>query len=45
MKSFLDIGGKTPEEIVISIVAEIISAKKGKLGTFRKKGVTKIVTE
>ena len=27
----LDIGAETPEEIAISVVAEIIAAKKGKL--------------
>ncbi len=35
----LDIGGETPEEIAISIAAEIISAKKGKLEALKKKGV------
>ena len=32
----LDIGGETPEEIAISIAAEIIAAKKGKLEGFKK---------
>ncbi len=32
----LDIGGETPEEIAISIAAEIIAAKKGKLDSFKK---------
>ncbi len=32
----LDIGGETPEEIAISIAAEIIAAKKGKLHAFKK---------
>jgi len=34
----LDIGGETPEEIAISIAAEIIAVKKGKLETLKKKG-------
>ncbi len=34
----LDIGGETPEEIAISIAAEIIAAKKGKLVS-NKKGI------
>lgn len=41
----LDIGGETPEEIAISIAAEMISAKKGKLETLKKKGVMQNVTE
>ena len=41
----LDIGGETPEEIAISIAAEMISVKKGKLETLKKKGVMKDVTE
>jgi xanthine/CO dehydrogenase XdhC/CoxF family maturation factor len=41
----LDIGGETPEEIAISIAAEIISAKKGKLEALKKKGVMHNVTE
>jgi xanthine dehydrogenase accessory factor len=41
----LDIGGETPEEIAISIAAELISAKKGKLETLKKKGVMQNVTE
>jgi len=32
----LDVGGETPEEIAISIAAEIITAKKRKLHLFRK---------
>jgi xanthine/CO dehydrogenase XdhC/CoxF family maturation factor len=32
----LDIGAETPEEIAISIAAEIIAAKKQKLEGFRK---------
>ncbi len=32
----LDVGAETPEEIAISIAAEIIAAKKGKLHLFRK---------
>jgi len=32
----LDIGVETPEEIAISIAAEIIAAKKGKLEGFKK---------
>jgi xanthine dehydrogenase accessory factor len=32
----LDIGAETPEEIAISIAAEIIAGKKGKLGGFKK---------
>ncbi|MGB9630133.1 MAG: XdhC family protein [Thermodesulfobacteriota bacterium] len=39
----LDIGGETPEEIAISIAAEIIAVKKGKVETFKKKGVEKDV--
>jgi len=31
-----DIGAETPEEIAISIAAEIIAAKKGKLEEFKK---------
>jgi xanthine dehydrogenase accessory factor len=34
----LDIGGETPEEIAISIAAEIIAVKKGKLEILKKKG-------
>jgi len=41
----LDIGGETPEEIAISIAAEIISTKKGKLETLKKKGMMQNVTE
>jgi len=41
----LDIGGETPEEIAISIAAEMISTKKEKLETLKKKGVMKNVTE
>jgi len=41
----LDIGGETPDEIAISIAAELISAKKGKLETLKKKGVMQNVTE
>ena len=41
----LDIGGETPEEIAISIAAEIISAKKGKLEALKKKGVRQSVAE
>jgi len=33
----LDIGGETPEEIAISIAAEMIAVKKGKLETLKKK--------
>ena len=40
----LDIGAETPEEISVSIAAEIIAAKKGKLGALKKKGVMKNVT-
>ncbi len=32
----LDVGAETPEEIAISVAAEIIGAKKGKLHLFRK---------
>ena len=32
----LDIGAETPEEIAISIAAEIIAAEKGKLEGFKK---------
>jgi xanthine/CO dehydrogenase XdhC/CoxF family maturation factor len=41
----LDIGGETPEKIAISIFAEIIAAKKGKLETLKKKGRIKNVAE
>jgi xanthine dehydrogenase accessory factor len=34
----LDIGGETPEEIAISIAAEIIAVKKGKIESLYKKG-------
>lgn len=34
----LDIGGETPEEIAISITAEIIAVKKGKWEILKKKG-------
>jgi xanthine dehydrogenase accessory factor len=34
----LDIGGETPEEIAISIAAEIIAVKKGRLEILKKKG-------
>ncbi|MGB9628982.1 MAG: XdhC family protein [Thermodesulfobacteriota bacterium] len=40
----LDIGGETPEEIAISIAAEIIAVKKGKVEPVKKKGVEKDVT-
>ncbi len=40
----LDIGGETPEEIAISIAAEIIAVKKGKVEVFKKKGVENNVT-
>lgn len=40
----LDIGGETPEEIAISIAAEIIAVKKGKVEVFKKKGVKNNVT-
>ncbi|MGQ9777675.1 MAG: XdhC family protein, partial [Thermodesulfobacteriota bacterium] len=33
----LDIGGETPEEIAISIAAEIIAVKKGKVEALRRK--------
>jgi len=41
----LDIGGETPEEIAISIAAEMIAAKKEELETLKKKGVMQNVTE
>jgi xanthine dehydrogenase accessory factor len=41
----LDIGGETPEEIAISIAAEMIAVKKGKLETLKKKGLMQNVTE
>lgn len=40
----LDIGGETPEEIAISIAAEIIAVKKGKIEAYEKKGAQKNVT-
>ncbi len=40
----LDIGGETPEEIAISIAAEIIAVKKGKIEAFERKGVQNHVT-
>jgi xanthine dehydrogenase accessory factor len=41
----LNIGAETPEEIAISIAAEIIAARKGKLETLKKKGVVENVSE
>ncbi len=41
----LETGGETPEEVAISIAAEMISAKKGKLGTLKKKGIMQNVAE
>jgi len=41
----LDIGGETPEEIAISIAAEIIAVKKGKLEILKKKGGREDVTK
>jgi xanthine dehydrogenase accessory factor len=41
----LDIGAETPEEIAISIAAEIIAARRAKLETLKKKGEMKNVTE
>jgi xanthine/CO dehydrogenase XdhC/CoxF family maturation factor len=35
----LDIEGETPEEIALSIAAEMISAEKGKLESLKKKEV------
>lgn len=40
----LDIGGETPDEIAISIAAEIIAVRKGKVEVFKKKGVENNVT-
>ncbi|MGQ9648349.1 MAG: XdhC family protein [Thermodesulfobacteriota bacterium] len=41
----MDIGGETPEEIAISIAAEIIAVKKGKFEILKKKGAKGDVIE